>query len=390
MALSFIHRNLAAAVATSVGLVISAEARAGQPIFVVQFAAGTEAIDAFKPQIEATLLRAAGMWAAEINAQPVTIEITVMVAGVPRATGRSVTSAFVGVVNGRNVFQQGAAHELRTGIDPNGATADIEIVFNPSYVSDILWFDPDPSADPPNEVPVDRTEAMSVLLHELGHAFAYNGWANGNGGIPATFMSPWDRWVRPASPDVFFDGPWTVRTWGVPPDITIGNPSHWGNGFPVVLAGLEASAHLAAPGDARWDAQNQVWCPAPARPLHCAAHSREPSEPVLAEQSSPRGSLIPQLMNGVVFYHGTRYRIGELDRAVLRDTGHLTPRLPCQWDFDADGAVNVADLVQVLASFSSCPGDAGYFPPADLDQVSNCINTADLVLFLNQFGVPCP
>src|SRR5688500_11952557 len=62
---------------------------------------------------------------------------------VPRATGRSVTSSFVGREGSWSVFEQGAAAELRTGIDPNGNLPDIEFVFNPAYLS-TLWFDPDP------------------------------------------------------------------------------------------------------------------------------------------------------------------------------------------------------------------------------------------------------
>jgi hypothetical protein len=371
------------------GCGLSEVALADGPQFVVTFAEGTEALDAFKPQIEEGLIRAGAMWAAEIQAQPVAIDVVVKVGFVPRATGRSVTSAFVGVVAGRNVYQQGAAHELRAGIDPNGTAPDIEIVFNPSYVSGVLWFDPDPSADPPTPIPSNRTEALSVLLHELGHALAYNGWAGGFGDLPATYMSTWDRWTRIAPGSVLFSGPWVVQTWGSEPALTLGNPSHWGNAGNSMMPSAPA-APVAWVGEWRFDSESGVWCPPPQPVLDCAALAGgEVPEDGLA--GVERGAaLIPQLMNGVVFYHGTRYRIGDLDRAVLRDTGHLVANLPCQWDFNASGSTDTADLVRMLSVFGTCPGDERYFPPADLNPASPCVNTADLVRFLGRFGTECP
>lgn len=62
----------------------------------------------------------------------------------------------------------------------------------------------------------------------------------------------------------------------------------------------------------------------------------------------------------------------------------LTP--PCLGDFNADSAVNTADLVVLLAWFgqSAAPGT-----PADLNGDA-AVNTVDLVLMLGRFGQSCP
>src|SRR3954463_8872134 len=44
---------------------------------------------------------------------------------VARAGGGSATTVFLRNANGLNIFEQGAANEIQTGIDPNGAQPDI-------------------------------------------------------------------------------------------------------------------------------------------------------------------------------------------------------------------------------------------------------------------------
>jgi len=102
------------------------------------------------------------------------IEVLITELGNGRGGGSSVTSSFVRNANGFNVYEQGAAAEVRRGVDPNGATPDIRISIDPDYLADELWFDPDPAA---RIAPVSssRTDAMSFFLHEFGHAFAFNG-----------------------------------------------------------------------------------------------------------------------------------------------------------------------------------------------------------------------
>jgi hypothetical protein len=187
---------------------------------------------------------------------------------IPTATGRSATSFFVRNNGVMDVFEQGAAGELRTGIDPNGADPDIEFTFGSNYLQNELWFDPDPVARTA-AVPTDRTDAVSVLLHEFGHAFALNGWRDGTtGALPGTYGSTFDEWTIFDGTNFFFEGPLAQGVYGGPVPLTFGNIFHLGNNLP-------------RPGD----------------------------------------DLIPDLMNGVVFERGTRYDVSPLDIAIFADVG---------------------------------------------------------------------
>jgi PEP-CTERM motif len=185
----------------------------------------------------------------------------------PRATGASVTSGFVRTTGSYTVFEQGLAYELRTGIDPNGAAADVVLTFNPNYLANELWFDPNPTLRSAT-VASNRTDAMSVFLHEFGHAIGFNGWGDAiTGAPPATYRSTWDDLVSYNGANTFFNGARAVSLYGAPVPITYGNNFHLGN------------------------------------------------------QPGPGSNLIPDLMNGVVFNRGTRYNVSGMDLAILSDIG---------------------------------------------------------------------
>ncbi len=187
---------------------------------------------------------------------------------IPTANGRSATSSFVRNNGVLDIFEQGAAGELRTGIDPNGPAPDIEFTFGSNYLQNELWFDPDPFARTA-AVPTNRTDAVSVLVHEFGHAFAFNGWRNGTtGALPGTYGSTFDERTIFDGTNFFFDGPLAQGVYGGPVPLTFGNIFHLGNNLP-----------------------------------------------------RPGNDLIPDLMNGVVYARGTRYDVSPLDLAIFADLG---------------------------------------------------------------------
>ncbi|MCU0689635.1 MAG: hypothetical protein MUE97_07845, partial [Phycisphaerales bacterium] len=146
---------------------------------------------------------------------------------VPRGYGSSVTSSFVRSIEGAGpgggpmfIFEQAMASELRTGVDPNGAAPDVIIGLNTLYVADVLWLDPQPTVRTA-PVPNDRTDAMSVFIHELGHALAYNGWSNGVDDTwpsPGDYRSTWDIHLQfDESEGLFrFAGPYASALYGGP------------------------------------------------------------------------------------------------------------------------------------------------------------------------------
>ncbi|MEO8011101.1 MAG: hypothetical protein ABI650_05610 [Dokdonella sp.] len=210
-------------------MAIAAPATA-QVSFVIQFDGSASVLTPTeRDQISSHVHEAGRRWvmAFGITAQR-SIETRIRVdATVPTANGSSETSGFVGIINGRDTFEQGAAFELRTGTDLNGATHDATITFGIDYLRNELWFDPSPITRVA-AVPPSRTDAMRVALHELGHVLLYNGWADlVTGVLPLTFSSTFDRWMVPGAPTVFV-GATATRALGSAPDVTTGNNKHLG------------------------------------------------------------------------------------------------------------------------------------------------------------------
>ncbi len=211
---------------------------------------------------------AAGSRLKAILNSSASIEVTIQIAPTPSGTanGTSVTSSFVSVVGGIDLFQQGATAELRSGTDPNGATADIVINIDPAYMRNEMQFDSTPT-DSGRDLLSTRGDMMSVILHELVHGLSYNGWRDSNTyQLPGDYMSTFDRYVSPST--FSFNGPWTLATLGHGLQLTRGNASHSGN-----------------PRDAG------------------------------------SAQLDKALMNGVVWRDGYRYEIGLEEIAVMIDTG---------------------------------------------------------------------
>jgi hypothetical protein len=203
-----------------------------------------------------------------------TLDIRIDFGAIPTATGASAASSFVGSIGGLNIFEQGAAAKLKTGLDANGAAPDINFTIGSTgYLQNELWFDPNPEVQTA-EVPSDKTDARSVFLHEFGHALGFNGWRDGNdGSLPGDYQSTFDALAQIDSdatggPTLYFTGANATAVYGGDVPLSFGNYGHVGN-------------------------------------------------------SSPRDGvdLVPDLMNGLLFYRGTRYQISALDLAIMQDVG---------------------------------------------------------------------
>jgi hypothetical protein len=274
----------------------------GAVTFSVTFDDQGGAWSAYYASIESNMVAAGEWWARRLEGNA-SLEIVVRFqADLPTANGGSVTSVFVGTSGGYNVFEQGAAGEVRTGVDANGATPDIQVTVGHAYLMNTLWFDPDPYCRIA-PIPVNRTDAVSVFLHELGHAFAFNGWRHlTNGTLPGDYASTFDMLTTFDGTNFWFVGANALAEYNnAPPALTFGNIFHFGNA------------------------------------------------------KGPSADLIPDLMNGVVFYHQHRYMISALDWAVLGDV-NVPVRPECPADTNADAVVDVDDLIAVILSWGLCGG----------------------------------
>jgi hypothetical protein len=283
-----------------------------QVTFPLTFEASADTLDETERAYITSHVQAAGAsWVAVLDvAGARSIEVAIALGDAPTANGGSVTSVFAGVVGGRNLFEQSAAAELRTGVDPNGATPDMRITFGTAYLRNELWFDPNP-AQRIFPVPGDKTDAQSVVLHEFGHALAYNGWANGQGVPPDSYWSSFDQWMIAGAPTLF-GGANAMLQFGTAPELTTNNIHHWANGPIPPLKRRDVERPV------EWkDGVPLPWPGCDGVPSTDAPPSRDAPG---ARGNLPAG-LLYELMNGVVFYRGTRYEISALDVATLEDVG---------------------------------------------------------------------
>jgi hypothetical protein len=223
----------------------------------------------YYPSITSNMLAAAQTWSQYFPPTDTTIAIEIQFIDDTdtRASCSSQTSYFVDMVDGTNIFEQAATTKVRTGLDQNGDdTPDIVMQLGTNYLVQNLWFDPNPLARV-DSVPDDKTDAMSVFIHELCHAWAFTGWIDQfDGTFPGDYESTFDVWTRFDGANFFFVGPEAEAIYGGPVPLTYGNVYHVGN---------------ASPG--------------------------------------PGSDLLSDLMNGVVFHFGQRYYISSLDLAMCAD-----------------------------------------------------------------------
>lgn len=299
------------------------------PTFSVTFNDPGATYSAYYADITACMIAAGNFWGPFIDSNA-SIEIVVAFDPfIPTANGRSAVSSYLYTQGGFNVFEQGVAAELRTGVDVNGAAPDVEINIGVGYLTSQLWFDPAPSVRTA-PIPPFRVDAVSVFIHEIGHAIAYNGWINAfDGSYPGDYRSPFDEDIAFDGSDFFQTDIATSLVYGGQPPLTYGNVNHWGNNDP-----------------------------------------------------RPGAGLIPQLMNGVVYYFQRRYVITQLDIAVLFDVGVPLTISPCRADLNFSGAADFSDVTRILSSWSTDNASAD----ADFD---GFVSFSDVTTVLSAWGSTC-
>jgi Ca2+-binding RTX toxin-like protein len=143
------------------------------------------------------------------------------------AWGTSAVAAHTGDAKGVEIYQQGAVLKLTGQGDANGSDPDILIKIAADELGGTLWLDPAPQAN--GSVPFGKIDVVSVLEHELGHAFSFNGWSDQQTGRTSGSETPWDYWLSMLNQRPFFNGPTATAAYGGPIPLTIGNLLHYGN-----------------------------------------------------------------------------------------------------------------------------------------------------------------
>lgn len=198
------------------------------PVFSVTLDAS--GLTSYESEILANLQAAADDWGRFIDSSAsieIVVGMTIPGDGTPRATGYSETSVFAGMSGELFVYQWGSVAELNDpGTDPNGSGPDIRIKFEQNFLDSDVWFSPNPNER--FNIPPDKVDGYTVLLHELGHALGINGYYT-DGINDSMFVSPFDLLISEGGGEVYFNGTAAVSEYGSPVPLTRGNIRHLGN-----------------------------------------------------------------------------------------------------------------------------------------------------------------
>jgi hypothetical protein len=211
------------------------------------------------------------------------VNLVIASTSVGRADGGPTAVVPVGTAaDGAQIEEPSSVYELITGQHVLGASSDITVTVDPTYIS-TLFLNPDPGNGA--AVPNDEIDAVSVFRHELAHGFGISGYYDQNGNLfyNGLYESTFDTHIQKnADGTAAFVGPISTAVYGGPVPLTT-------------------------------DSTTQNY-------YHFANSVSEP--------------LGQDLMNGQYFYYGATYRISDVDLAVLADigvpvTGLVDGPLPC-------------------------------------------------------------
>ena len=119
----------------------------------------------------------------------------------------------VGIGIGPSTLESGAAFELRTGNDLNGADSDIFIELDADFLSSV-------QIDRLDGSPIEsgKTNLVSVLAHEIGHGLGIDGFLDDKTYAPAgeDYDSVFDEYLTVTDGAPFFTGPEAMAVYGGP------------------------------------------------------------------------------------------------------------------------------------------------------------------------------
>jgi hypothetical protein len=240
------------------------------PLISVGFSGDNGQLSSYYSPITRELVVAAAAWEdLFVSGAAFTLNVNVIFDNSSTANAGSLFATALYNAGPLSVFRQGSVDTVLNGVHNPSGPYDAAIHIGTSYLTNELWFEPDPANK--NSIPIDKTDAESIFLHEFGHIFAFNGNRDqSTGALSTNTESQFDSLLSIINNDPYFMGPNAESVYGGPVPLTVGNIYHVGN--------------ASGPG------AELVTYPA-------------------------------DLMNGVVFYTGTRYTISALDAAIAADLG---------------------------------------------------------------------
>jgi PEP-CTERM motif-containing protein len=243
------------------------------PLLDVAFSGDNGQLSSYYSSLANDLSYAAADWEKLfVSRNPSTLNVNVVFDNSPTANSSSLFVMPLYNIGSTWVYQQGAVDTVLNGVHNPWGQYDVTIHIGTSYLTNELWFDPNPANIDP--VPANKTDAESVFTHEFGHIFGFEGYRDpSTGALWFNAESIFDTWVTFLNNAPYFTGPDAESVYGGAVPLTVGNLYHVGN----------------------------------------------PSGPGADLEVYPA-----DLMNGNVFYRGTKYDISPLDAAIFADLGLTT------------------------------------------------------------------
>lgn len=116
--------------------------------------------------------------------------------------------------NGYEIYNSGVQHELTTGLDGNGSSADAVINIHSSDLSaSNWWYDPTPMDRTDNMPGASQLDFMGVMLHEFGHALGFVSsyeYTSAQGfNQPGDYLFTMDEYIdwNPSQTEFYYTGP---------------------------------------------------------------------------------------------------------------------------------------------------------------------------------------
>jgi hypothetical protein len=169
----------------------------------------------FRGELSTCIAVAGALW-SELLSVPFDVSLEVLISydsSVSTVNSRSTTT--VAWDSTDYIYELSAAHEIRTGVDPNGATEDIQINFGMSLSGGTYWFDPNPE-ERTAAIPSGKVDVLSSCTHELGHAIGFSGARSESTGELPGYSFLYDEHSMAIGDDYYFIGTEAEAAYGSP------------------------------------------------------------------------------------------------------------------------------------------------------------------------------
>ena len=152
-------------------------------------------------RIRSNVISAGNEWASYFGSSyNASVQVQLGFADIATADGASITNSYVGLSNGLATYEQGAAYEIRTGLDPTAPRpTSASSIGRTGYLQNELWFDPSPqSAERGSSGQPDRRTVRvparirpCIRLQWMARPLT--------GALPGGYQSTFDAWVAPST-----------------------------------------------------------------------------------------------------------------------------------------------------------------------------------------------